>query len=89
MKYQTDGTIVTDGNGFMGIFSTVTLLNEYVEENKKLKHRLDSNDLGKIIFQGYVTDAHGPVNVLGFLDQLRSVYVSSKSELTVMLKETE
>lgn len=39
-KYTTDGVIVSNGEGFMGIFSTVSLLNDKIDRIKHLEQRL-------------------------------------------------
>ena len=39
-EYTTDGHVVTNGDGYMGIFSAVSLLNDVVKVNENLKQQL-------------------------------------------------
>jgi hypothetical protein len=41
VQYSVYGSMVTDGEGFMGLFSTVNLLNDKIEEIQKLQAQLD------------------------------------------------
>lgn len=41
-KYTTNGVTVTNGNGFMGIYSTVSLLNDKVKKVEELTKLLES-----------------------------------------------
>lgn len=42
--YTTDGVTVTNGEGHMGIFSTVELLNQKIGEISKLEHALANKE---------------------------------------------
>jgi len=64
--FKTDGVTVTDGHGFMGIFSTVNYLNDVIAENKKLKEILIDFRDTTYCKQTWVEEMHSTiVDVLG------------------------
>lgn len=42
----------------------------------------------ELIFEGYVTDAHGPVYLLDFLwNALRNVFIDSRKKITIYIED--